>query len=156
MRTTPEEARRIGEWIVAKLNRMEGPVRFFIPEGGVSLLDAPGQPYWDPEADRVLFDVIATNFRAGPRRALVRRSRERERSRVRPRAGRRVPRADARDGGALPGARAGEGELTMARIERKKILERFRKMVAKKQPIIGGGAGTGLSAPSARRPAAST
>ena len=34
----------------------------------------------------------------------------------------------------------------MARIERKKILERFRGMVASKQPIVGGGAGTGLSA----------
>jgi predicted TIM-barrel enzyme len=34
----------------------------------------------------------------------------------------------------------------MARIERKKILERFRDMVAKRQPIVGGGAGTGLSA----------
>ena len=34
----------------------------------------------------------------------------------------------------------------MARIERKQILERFRDMVAKKQPIVGGGAGTGLSA----------
>ena len=34
----------------------------------------------------------------------------------------------------------------MARIERKKILERFRAMAAKKQPIVGGGAGTGLSA----------
>ena len=34
----------------------------------------------------------------------------------------------------------------MARIERRKILERFRDMVARKQPIVGGGAGTGLSA----------
>ena len=34
----------------------------------------------------------------------------------------------------------------MGRIERKKILERFRDMVAKRQPIVGGGAGTGLSA----------
>jgi predicted TIM-barrel enzyme len=34
----------------------------------------------------------------------------------------------------------------MARIERKKILERFRGMIAKGQPIVGGGAGTGLSA----------
>ena len=34
----------------------------------------------------------------------------------------------------------------MARIERKKILERFRDMAAKRQPIVGGGAGTGLSA----------
>ena len=31
-------------------------------------------------------------------------------------------------------------------IARKKILKRFRKMIAKGEPIIGGGAGTGLSA----------
>ena len=34
MRTTPEECARIGRFIVDKLNRMEGPVRFLIPEGG--------------------------------------------------------------------------------------------------------------------------
>ena len=64
MRTTPEECARIGRFIVEKLNRMEGPVRFLIPEGGVSLIDAPGQPFWDPAADRALFDTIASGFRA--------------------------------------------------------------------------------------------
>ena len=54
---------------MAKVNRMEGPVRFFIPEGGLSLIDAPGKPFWDPEADRALFEAIATRFRAGPRSA---------------------------------------------------------------------------------------
>ncbi len=34
----------------------------------------------------------------------------------------------------------------MARIERSAILEKFRDMVKRRQPIIGGGAGTGLSA----------
>ncbi len=34
----------------------------------------------------------------------------------------------------------------MARIERAALLEKFRTMIAKRQPIIGGGAGTGLSA----------
>jgi predicted TIM-barrel enzyme len=34
----------------------------------------------------------------------------------------------------------------MPRIERKQLLERFREMIARKEPIIGGGAGTGLSA----------
>jgi predicted TIM-barrel enzyme len=34
----------------------------------------------------------------------------------------------------------------MARIERKVLLDKFRGMIAKRQPIIGGGAGTGLSA----------
>lgn len=34
----------------------------------------------------------------------------------------------------------------MARFERKDIIARFRQQIAKKQPIVGGGAGTGLSA----------
>ena len=45
--------------------RCSGPVRFLIPEGGVSAIDAPGQPFRDPEADRVLFDAIEQQF---PRR----------------------------------------------------------------------------------------
>ena len=72
MRTTAEEATRIGRFIVDKLNRMEGPVRFLIPEGGVSGLDAPGQPFWDPTADKALFDAIAGNFRSGINRKLLR------------------------------------------------------------------------------------
>jgi uncharacterized protein (UPF0261 family)/ABC-type branched-subunit amino acid transport system ATPase component len=72
MRTTPEECARIGRFIVEKLNRMEGPVRFLIPEGGVSLIDAPGKAFWDPVADRALFDAIASGFRGGSSRKLVR------------------------------------------------------------------------------------
>ena len=34
---------------------MEGPVRFLLPEGGVSALDAPGHAFHDPEADAALF-----------------------------------------------------------------------------------------------------
>lgn len=34
----------------------------------------------------------------------------------------------------------------MARIQRSEILAKFRKMIVQRQPIIGGGAGTGLSA----------
>jgi uncharacterized protein (UPF0261 family) len=72
MRTAPEECVKIGRFIVDKLNRMEGPVRFFIPEGGVSLLDAPGKEFWDPAADRALFDTIAGQFRSNANRKLIR------------------------------------------------------------------------------------
>jgi uncharacterized protein (UPF0261 family)/ABC-type branched-subunit amino acid transport system ATPase component len=72
MRTTPEENVRIGRFIAEKLNRMEGPVRFLIPEGGVSGIDAPGKPFWDPAADKVLFDQITTNFRPASNRKLIR------------------------------------------------------------------------------------
>src|SRR3546814_17355363 len=72
MRTTVEENARMGEWIVGRLNRMEGPVRFLLPEGGVSALDAPGQPFHDPAADRALFAAIMRSFREAPNRRLVR------------------------------------------------------------------------------------
>jgi uncharacterized protein (UPF0261 family) len=63
MRTTPEECREIGRWIAEKLNACEGPVRFLIPEKGVSALDAPGQPFYDREADAALFNALETSFR---------------------------------------------------------------------------------------------
>ena len=66
MRTTADECRAIGEFIARKLNAMQGPVRFLLPEGGVSQIDKPGQPFHDPEADRVLFAAIEGSFRAGP------------------------------------------------------------------------------------------
>jgi uncharacterized protein (UPF0261 family)/ABC-type branched-subunit amino acid transport system ATPase component len=72
MRTTPEENERIGRWIGEKLNRMDGPVRFFLPEGGVSALDAPGQPFWDPEADAALFTALERSVRQNSNRQLVR------------------------------------------------------------------------------------
>lgn len=72
MRTSPEENVKIGGFLVAKLNSMTGPVRFFLPEGGVSALDAPGQPFWDPVADQALFSTIEQGFRSGPDRKLVR------------------------------------------------------------------------------------
>ena len=72
MRTTVDECRAIGEFIVAKLNAMTGPVRFLIPEGGVSAIDRPGQPFHDEAADRALFGAIEQGFRAGVNRRLVR------------------------------------------------------------------------------------
>lgn len=73
MRTTPEENAEIAGFIAGKLNACEGPVRFFIPEGGVSMIDAPGQPFHDPEADRVLFDTLEREVRQTPDRRLIRR-----------------------------------------------------------------------------------
>jgi uncharacterized protein (UPF0261 family) len=71
MRTTPDEAARIGRFIVDKLNQMQGPMRFLIPEGGLSGIDRPGGPFWDPPANRALFDAITSGFRAGTNRRLL-------------------------------------------------------------------------------------
>jgi uncharacterized protein (UPF0261 family)/ABC-type branched-subunit amino acid transport system ATPase component len=72
MRTTPEENRAIGEWMGARINQMEGPVRLLLPEGGVSALDAPGQPFHDPEADAALFGALEGTIRQTPRRRVER------------------------------------------------------------------------------------
>jgi uncharacterized protein (UPF0261 family) len=72
MRTTAEENARMGRWIGEKLNRMAGPVRFLIPEGGVSLIDVPGQPFHDPEADAALFAALQETVHQSATRQLIR------------------------------------------------------------------------------------
>lgn len=72
MRTTAEENVRMGGWVAERLNEMNGPVRFLLPEGGVSALDAPEQPFHDPDADRALFDAISSTFQETGNRRLIR------------------------------------------------------------------------------------
>ncbi len=72
MRTTPEECTEMGHWIGQKLNRMSGPVRFFLPEGGVSAISGPGQPFHDPAADAALFAALEASVRQTSTRQLVR------------------------------------------------------------------------------------
>lgn len=72
MRTTRDENRAMGQWIAERLNEMEGPVRFLLPEGGVSLIDAPGKPFHDPEADNALFEAIEKTLRPTSHRTVER------------------------------------------------------------------------------------
>jgi uncharacterized protein (UPF0261 family)/ABC-type branched-subunit amino acid transport system ATPase component len=72
MRTTPEENARIGRWIGERLNRMDGPVRFYLPEGGVSALDSPGRAFSDPAADVELFRALEATVRQTSSRRLIR------------------------------------------------------------------------------------
>ncbi|MFV2092381.1 MAG: Tm-1-like ATP-binding domain-containing protein, partial [Hyphomicrobiales bacterium] len=72
MRTTVEENRLVGAWIGEKLNRCHGPVRFFLPEGGVSALDAPGQQFFDRDADQALFDALESTVNQTDDRRLIR------------------------------------------------------------------------------------
>jgi uncharacterized protein (UPF0261 family)/ABC-type branched-subunit amino acid transport system ATPase component len=72
MRTTPAENRAIGEWMGARLNQMQGPVRLLLPEGGVSMLDTPGKPFHDPEADAALFEALESTVRQTNQRRIQR------------------------------------------------------------------------------------
>jgi uncharacterized protein (UPF0261 family) len=72
MRTTRAECVEIGRFLARKLNACDGPVRFLLPTGGVSALDAPGQAFWDPEADEALFDTLEAEVKQTDQRRVVR------------------------------------------------------------------------------------
>ena len=72
MRTTLDENKKFGAFIASKLNECEGPVRFLLPEGGVSVLDAPGQAFFDPAADEALFTTIESEVDQTPDRQVIR------------------------------------------------------------------------------------
>ena len=72
MRTTPEENVKMGTWIAQRLNKMEGPVRFLLPEGGVSALDAPDMPFYNLEARNALYEALTKEFVPSDSRQIVR------------------------------------------------------------------------------------
>ncbi len=72
MRTTEAENDEIGRWIGERLNLMDGPVRFLLPELGVSALDQPGQAFHDPRADAALFASLERTVRQTSNRQLIR------------------------------------------------------------------------------------
>ena len=58
MRTTPAECAELGRIIAEKLNKTTGPTALFVPLRGVSMIDAPGQPFHAPKADQALFEAL--------------------------------------------------------------------------------------------------
>ncbi|TKB47568.1 MAG: UPF0261 family protein, partial [Mesorhizobium sp.] len=72
MRTTADESRTIGEWIGTRLSLCQGPVRFLIPEKGVSALDIEGGAFFDPEADAALFEAIERTIKPAKTRRVLR------------------------------------------------------------------------------------
>jgi len=58
MRTNKEENEAIGMRLVEKLNLAKGKTALFIPLKGVSAIDVEGQPFYGPEEDEVLFNIL--------------------------------------------------------------------------------------------------
>ena len=129
MRTTPAECREIGRIIAEKLNGATGPTVLFVPLRGVSAIATEGQVFLDPEADAALFDTIRELIDTSkvelheldldvndPEFALAMANRLHELI---------------------------AGGIVMTRQE---ALARLRAQIEARKPIIGAGAGTGLSA----------
>jgi uncharacterized protein (UPF0261 family) len=72
MRTTAAENRDIAKWIAAKVNRSTAPLEILIPELGLSMLDAKGESFYDPQANRVLFETLEQNIRQTETRRITR------------------------------------------------------------------------------------
>lgn len=58
MRTSAEDCKEIGKRIAEKLNESTAPVLLFLPLKGVSMMDRKGQPFYDPEANNILFKAL--------------------------------------------------------------------------------------------------
>jgi uncharacterized protein (UPF0261 family) len=63
MRTTPEENARIGADLGRKVAAAKGPRSILLPKKGLSAIDAPGQPFDDPEARQALYAAIREHAR---------------------------------------------------------------------------------------------
>lgn len=58
MRTTIDENRQLGLAIAEKLNMCRSKAALLLPLKGVSMIDAPGQPFYGPEEDAMLFNTL--------------------------------------------------------------------------------------------------
>jgi len=65
MRTNVEENLAMGKMIARAANESKGKVVILLPLKGVSMLDSPGGPYWDPEADGACYRAIKDHLKPG-------------------------------------------------------------------------------------------
>src|SRR5215212_4223908 len=63
MRTTAEENARMGRIFAEKLSAARGPVNVLIPLRGFSMLDSPGERFWDPAADAAFVAALRADLR---------------------------------------------------------------------------------------------
>ena len=63
MRTSPEECADLGRILAEKINLSTAPVTVLLPKKGISVISGVGQKFFDPIADRVLFDALKAFLR---------------------------------------------------------------------------------------------
>lgn len=63
LRTNEEENVRIGNMLADAANAGSSNVAVLLPLKGVSQLDRPGAPFWDPAADGACYDAIRSRLR---------------------------------------------------------------------------------------------
>ncbi|CAL9201494.1 unnamed protein product [Musa hybrid cultivar] len=175
MRTNMDENKKFAKFIAEKMNKSSSSIRICLPQKGVSALDALGKPFYDPEATSVLINeldklieknedrqvLIFPNHINDPEfaEALVDSFLEIfkfSRSGT-PQQTVRTPenqslvndilKGNYSDGTAIWWAPIDFPDAKPETLQRtRKILDHLRQQINKGVPIIGAGAGTGISA----------
>ena len=65
MRTTAAENAELGRILADKINTYTAPVSVLLPQGGISVVSAPGGPFYDAAADGALFGALQSGLRNG-------------------------------------------------------------------------------------------
>ncbi|CAL9137511.1 unnamed protein product [Musa acuminata var. zebrina] len=175
MRTNMDENKKFAKFIAEKMNKSSSSIRICLPQKGVSALDALGKPFYDPEATSVLINeldklieknedrqvLVFPNHINDPEfaEALVDSFLEIfkfSRSGT-PQQTVRTPESQSLVNDILKGNYSDGTAIWRAPIDfpdakpetlqrTRKILDHLRQQINKGVPIIGAGAGTGISA----------
>ncbi|KAF0916810.1 hypothetical protein E2562_014575 [Oryza meyeriana var. granulata] len=62
MRTTVEENKKFAQFIADKINKSSSEVIVCLPQKGISAIDAPEMPFYDPEATSTLLDELYSHI----------------------------------------------------------------------------------------------
>lgn len=165
MRTTVEENKEAARFIAQKLNASIAPVRVLLPEKGVSYLDADGKPFYDSAATGALIKELESSIEKSPERqvrrlpyhindpefadslveAFVEIMPSNEKlSRV---CKREPPVSNILKETKSPNIPAiSPSARPETLLGRQMVLQRLKEQIASGVPVIGAGAGTGISA----------
>ncbi|KAJ6288398.1 hypothetical protein OIU76_024393 [Salix suchowensis] len=147
MRTTVDENRNFAGFIADKLNKSSSKVRVCLPQKGISALDSPDKPFHDPEATDTLLTELQKRIQTTEDRQV------KDSTHIQNPVS--EPNLELRDDSNLnssshetiyyslsnyPDARPETLQKTQA------ILQHLKDQIDEGLPIIGAGAGTGISA----------
>lgn len=168
MRTTVQENKEAARFIAKKINLSTAPVRVLLPEKGVSALDSTGNPFYDKDAMGALMQELENCIEQSSERqvrrlpyhindiefadSLTEAFLEIFPSDLLPGKKSGSPNSDL----PIPKGLLDNGQIKLPSISpaarpetlklRESVLERLRQQIASGVPVIGAGAGTGISA----------
>ena len=64
MQVNADEFKTAAKVIADKLNQAKGPVHILVPRRGFSAADKEGEPFFDPEADKVFIDSLKSHMKS--------------------------------------------------------------------------------------------